>query len=108
MQILSNYHSTCMNSWEINRGQYVDTFWCDVPTGVHRPANILKADHIKDERPSMRLLTRDSNLYLIMVILNYFASKALATINGDICFSMHSGGKLNLGLLSSFSESLQC
>ena len=97
-----------MYSWEINRGQNVDTFWCDIPTWVHRPANILEADHIKDESPSVRLLTRDSNLYLIMVILNYFASKALATINGDICFSMHSEEKLNIGFLSSFSEPLQC
>ena len=56
----------------------------------------------------MRLLTRDSNLYLIMVMLNCFASKASAMINGDIGFSMHSGGKLNIGLLSSFSEPLQC
>ena len=95
-----------MYSWETNRGHNVDTFWCDIPTWVHRSANILEADHIKDESPFMRLLTRDSNLYLIMVILNYFASKASAMINGDICFSMHSGGKLNLGLLNSFSELL--
>ena len=73
-----------------------------------RPANILEADHIKDESLSMRLLTRDSNLYLIMVMLNCFASKASAMINGDIGFSMHSGGKLNLNLLNSFSEPLQC
>ena len=97
-----------MYSWEINRGQNVDTFWCDIPTWVHRPANILEADHIKNESPSMRLLTRDSNLYLIMVMLNCFASKASAMINGDIGFSMHSEGKLNIGLLSSFSEPLQC
>ena len=95
-----------MYSWEINRGQNVDTFWCDIPIWVYRPANILEADHIKDESPSIRLLTRDSNLYLIMVMLNCFASKASAMINGDIGFSMHSGGKLNLGLLSSFSEPL--
>ena len=86
----------------------MDTFCCDIPTRVHRPANILEADHIKDESPSMRLPTRDSYLYLIMVMLNCFASKASAMINGDIGFSMHSGGKLNLGLLSSFSEPLQC
>ena len=67
---------------------------------------ILEADHIKNESPSMRLLTRDSNLYLIMVMLNCFASKVSAMINGDIGFSMHSGGKLNLGLLNSFSEPL--
>ena len=79
-----------MYSWEINRGQNVDTFWCDIPTWVHRPTNILEAYHIKDENPSMRLLTRDSNLYLIMVMLNCFASKASAMINGDIGFSMHS------------------
>ena len=97
-----------MYSWEINSGQNVDTFLCDIPTWVHRPANILEADHIKNESPSMRLLTRDSNLYLIMVMLNYFASKASSMINGDIGFSMHSGEKLNLGLLSSFSEHLQC
>ena len=97
-----------MYSWEINRGQSVDTFWYDIPTWVHRPVNILEADHIKDESPSMRLLTRDSNLYLMVVMLNCFASKASAMINGDICFSMHSGGKLNLGLLSSFSKPLQC
>ena len=97
-----------MYSWEINRGQNVDIFLCDIPTWVHRPANILKADHIKDESPSIRLLTRDSNLYLITVMLNCFASKASAMINGDIGFSMHSGGKLNLGLFSSFSEPLQC
>ena len=96
-----------MYSWKINRGQNVNTFWCDIPTWVHLPANILEADHIKNESPSMRLLTKDSNLYLIMVMLNYFASKALAMINGDIGFSMHSGEKLNLGLLSSFSEPLQ-
>ena len=84
----------------------MDTFLCDILTWVHRPANILEADHIKDESLSMRLLTRDSNLYLIMVILNCFASKASAMINGDISFSMHSGGKLNIGLLSSFSEPL--
>ena len=98
--------STRMYSWKINHGQNVDTFWCDIPTWVHRPANILEADHIKDESPSMRLLTRDSNLYLIMVMLNCFASKASTMINGDIGFSLHSGGKLNLGLLSSFSEPL--
>ena len=86
----------------------MDTFWCDIPIWVHRPANILEADHINEESPSMRLLTRDSNLYLIMVMLNYFASKASSMINGDIGFSMHSGGKLNLDLLSSFSEPLQC
>ena len=86
----------------------MDTFWCDISTWVHRPANILEADHIKDESPSMRLLIRDSNLYLIMVMLNCFASKASAMINGDIGFSMHSGEKLNLGLLSSFSEPLRC
>ena len=97
-----------MYSWKINRGQNVDTFWCDIPTWVHRPANILEADHIKDESPFMRLLIRDSNLYLIMVILNCFTSKASPMINGDIDFSMHSGGKLNLGLRSSFSEPLQC
>ena len=97
-----------MYSWEINRGQNMDILWCDIPTWVYCPANILEADHIKDESPSMRLLTRDSNLYLIMVILNCFASKASAMINEDIGFSMHSGGKLNLGLLSSFSEPLQC
>ena len=97
-----------MYSWEINCGQNVDIFWCDIPTWGHRLVNILEADHIKDESPSMRLLTRDSNLYLIMVMLNCFASKALAMINGDICFSMHSGRKLNLGLLSSFFEPLQC
>ena len=79
----------------------MDTFWCDIPTWVHHPANILEADHIKDESPSS-----DSNLYLIMVMLNYFALKASTIINGDIGFSMHSGGKLNLGLLSSFSEPL--
>ena len=78
----------------------MDTFLCDIPIWVHRPTNILEADHIKDESPSMRLLTRDSNLYLIIVMLNCFASKASTMINGDICFSMHSGGKLNLGLLS--------
>ena len=97
-----------MYSWEINHVESVETFWCDIPTWVHRPTNILEADHIKDESPSMRLLTRDSNLYLIMVMLNCFASKASAMINRDIGFSMHSGGKLNLGLLSSFSELLQC
>ena len=97
-----------MYSCEINHGQNVDTFWYDIPTWVHRPVNILEADHIKDESPSMRLLTRDSNLYLIMVMLNCVASKASAMINGDIGFSMHSGGKLNLSLLSSFSEPLQC
>ena len=97
-----------MHSWEINSGQNVDTFWCDIPTWVHRPANILEADHIKNESPSMRLLTRDLNLYLIMVMLNCFASKASEMINGDIDFSMHSGGKLNLALLSSFSAPLQC
>jgi len=95
-----------MYSWEINRGQNMDTFWCDIPTWVHHPANILEADHIKDWSPSMRLLTRDSNLYWIMVMLNCFASKASAMINGDVGFSMHSGGKLNIGLLSSFSEPL--
>ena len=67
---------------------------------------MLEADHIKDESPSMRLLTRDSNLYLIMVMLNCFASKASAIINGDIGFSMHSEEKFNIGLLSSFSEPL--
>ena len=97
-----------MYSWEINRGQNVDTFWCDIPTWVHRPANILEADHIKNESPSMRLLTRDSNLYLIMVMLNCFAPKVLAMTNGDICFSMHSERKLNIGLLSNFSEPLRC
>ena len=97
-----------MYSWEINRGQNVDTFWCDIPTWVYRPANILETDHIKNESPSIRLLTRDSNLYLIMVMLNCFASKASAMINGDVGFSMSSGGKLNLGLLSRFSESLLC
>ena len=86
----------------------MDTFWCHIPTWVHRPANILEADHIKNESLSMRLLTRDSNLYLIMVMLNCFASKASTMINGDIDFSMHSGEKLNLDLLSSFSEPLQC
>ena len=86
----------------------MDTFWCDIPTWVYRPANILEADHIKDESLSMRLLTRDSNLYMIMVMLNCFASKASAMINGDIGLSMHSGGKLNLGLLSNFSKPLQC
>ena len=91
-----------MYSWEINRGQNMYTFWCDIPTLVHRPANILEADHIKNESPSMRLLIRDSNLYLIMVMLNCFASKASVMINRDIGFSMHSGGKLNLGLLNSF------
>ena len=70
--------------------------------GSDRPANILEADHIKNESPSIRLLTRDSNLYLIMVMLNCFASKVSAIINRDVGFSMHSGGKLNLGLLSSF------
>ena len=95
-----------MYSWKINRGQNVNTFWCDIPTWVYRPANILEADHIKNESPSMRLLTRDSNLYLIMVMLNCFASKASAMINGDIGFSMHSGGKLNIDLLNSFSELL--
>ena len=95
-----------MYSWKINRGQNVDTFWCDIPTWVHHPTNILEADHIKDESPSMRLLTRDSNLYLIMVMLNYFASKASAMINGDTGFSMHSRGKLNIGLPNSFSEPL--
>ena len=94
-----------MYSWKINHGQNVDTFWCDILTWVHRPANILEADHIKNESPFMRLLTRDSNLYLIMVMSNCFALKM---INGDIGFSMHSGGKLNIGLLSSFSEPLQC
>ena len=97
-----------MYSCEINRGQNVDIFWCDISTWVHRPTNILEADHIKDKSPSVRLLTRDSNLYLIMVMLNCFASKASAILNGDIDFSMHSGGKLNLSLLSSFSEPLQC
>ena len=97
-----------MYSWEINRGQNMDTFLCDIPTWVHRPANILETDHIKAESPSIRLLTRHSNLYLIMVMLNCFASKASAMINGDIGFSIHSGEKLNLGLLSSFSEPLQC
>ena len=96
-----------MYSWEINHGQNVDTFWCDIPTWVHRLANILETDHIKDESTSMRLLTRDSNLYLIMVMLNCFASKASAIINGDIGFIMHSGEKLNLNLFSSFSEFLQ-
>ena len=91
-----------MYLWEINRGQNVNTFWCDIPTWVHRPTNILEVDHIKDESPSIRLLTIDSNLYLIMVMLNCFASKASSMINGDIGFSMHSGGKLNLGLLNSF------
>ena len=86
----------------------MNTFWCDISTWVHRPINILEPDHIKNESSSMRLLTRDLNLYLIMVMLNCFASKASAMINGDIGFSMHSGGKLNLGLLSSFSEPLQC
>ena len=86
-----------MYSWEINRGQNVYTFLCDISAWVHRPANILEADHINDESLSMRLLTRDSNLYLIMVMSNCFALKM---INGDIGFSMHSGGKLNLGLLS--------
>ena len=86
----------------------MDTFWCDIPTWVNRSANILEADHIKDESPSMRLLIRDSNLYLIMVLLNCFTSKALTMINGEIGFSMYSGGKLNLGLLSSFFEPLQC
>ena len=95
-----------MYSWEINRGQNVYTFLCDISAWVHRPANILEADHINEESPSMRLLIRDSNLYLIMVILNYFASKASAIINGDIGISMHSRGKLNIGLLSSFSEPL--
>ena len=95
-----------MYSWEINHGRNVENFLCDIPTWVNRSTNILEADHIKDESPSMRLLTRDSNLYLIMVILNCFASKASAMINGDIAFSMHSGGKLNLALLSSFSEPL--
>ena len=85
----------------------MDTFWYDIPTWVHRSSDILEADHIKKESPSIRLLTRDSNLYLIMVMLNCFASKASAMINGDIGFNMHSGGKLNLGLLSSFSEHLQ-
>ena len=89
-----------MYSWEINRGQNMDTFLCDIPTWAHRRANILEADHIKDESPSMRLLTRDSNLYLITIMLNCFASKVSAMINGDIRFSMHSEGKLNLGLLS--------
>ena len=84
----------------------MDTFWCDISTWVHRPANILEADHIKNESPSMRLLTRDSNLYLIMVMLNCFASKASAMIKRDIGFSMHSGEKLNLGLLSRFFEPL--
>ena len=95
-----------MYSWEINRGQNVNTFWCDIPTWIHRPVNILEADHIKDESPSMKLFIRDSNLYQIKVILNCFASKASTMINGDICFSMHSGEKLNIGLLSSFSEPL--
>ena len=42
-------------------------------------------------------------------MLNCFASKASAMINGDIGFSMHSGGKLNLGLLSkgNFSKKQQ-
>ena len=97
-----------MYSWKINHGQNVDTFWCDIPTWVHRPANILEADHIKDESPSMRLLTKDLNLYLIMVMLNCFASKTSTMINEDIGFSMHSGGKVNPSLLSSFSEPLQC
>ena len=97
-----------MYSWEINRGQNVDTFWYDIPIWVHRSLNILKVDHIKNESPSIRLLTRDSKLYLIMVMLNCFALKASAMINGDIGFSMHSREKLNLDLLNSFSESLQC
>ena len=97
-----------MYSWEINRGQNVDIFLCDIPIWVHRPVNILEADHIKNESPSMRLLIRDSNLYLIMVMLNCFASKASVMINGDIGFSMYSGEKLNLDLLSSFSEPLHC
>ena len=80
----------------------MDTFLCDISIWVYRPANILEADHIKDKSPSIRLLTRDSNLYLIMVILNCFASKASTMINGDIGFSMHNGEKLNIGLLSSF------
>ena len=41
-------------------------------------------------------------------MLNCFASKASAMINGDVGFSMYSGEKLNLGLLSSFSKPLQC
>ena len=76
-----------MYSLEINHGQNVDTFLCDILIWVHRPANILEVDHIKNESPSMRLLTRDSNLYLIMIMLNYFASKASSMINGDIGFS---------------------
>ena len=62
----------------------MDTFWCDIPTWVHRPANILEANHIKDESLSMRLLIRDSNLYLIMVMLNCFASKVSTMINEDM------------------------
>ena len=71
MQILSNLLFgvvsviivTALYSWKINRGQNVNTFWYDIPTWVHRPANTLETDHIKDESPSMRLLTIDSNLY---------------------------------------------
>ena len=97
-----------MYSWEISHGQNIDTFWCDILTRVYRPANILVADHIKDESPSMKLFIRDSNLYQIKVILNCFASKASTMINGDIGFSMHSREELNFGILSSFSEPLQC
>ena len=97
-----------MYSWEIDCGQNVDTFWCNISIWVHRPVNIIEANHIKDESPSMKLLIRDSNLYLIVVMLNCFTSKASVMINGDIGFSLYSGGKLNLVLLSSFPEPLQC
>ena len=62
-----------MYSWEINRGQNVDTFWCDIPTWVHRPANILEADHIKNEslyeiaHKRLKLISDHGNIELLCI-----------------------------------------